>query len=155
MISAVMLFLFIFVSALSSPPALADSPTRTARVFFQSLGFMNYKRSWECLSAESQNQWLIRLRDYFIKKGQAFRVDELRYMVDCNHEGHRGILFYELFSNITTNMGVKASSFKDARVALEEKKGDTARVRLIVEEKKAVFDMVKEEGEWKVVYYPR
>lgn len=152
-----MLFFFLFLMlhfSASAPVYGNESPTEAARVFFQSLGYMNYVRSWDYLSDGSQRQWLERMRRKFLDKGKSYRLDELEYLVRFNYEGHRGILFYELFSSITIKMGVKASSFKTAQIALEELQGETAVVRLIVEDKRELFNMVNEKGRWLVVYNP-
>ena len=149
------LFIFIFLSLQAVPPIFAreQTPTQAARIFFQSLGYMNYRKSWGYLSETSKRQMLQELRKYYWDKGKDYSVEELKYLIDTNHKGHRSLLFYVNFSRITMKMGVKASSFKTAKVALVKEEGDKAEVRLIVEEKRAFFNMVKENDEWKVVFY--
>jgi len=131
----------------------SQSPTESARVFFQSLGYMNYKRSWQYLSSLSQRQNLIYLKKYFLAKGKEHQIYDLRYQVETNINGYRNLLFNDLFSKLTMKMGVKASSFKTAKIAYEKGDDKTAVIRLTVEEKHAYFKMVKEDGEWKVVFY--
>lgn len=147
--------LFVFISLNAVLPALAQEqkPTEAAAVFFHSLGYMNYKKSWEYLSQTSKRQLLQEFRKYFWEKGQDYSIQELEYLVNANHKGHRELLFYVVFSRITAKMGVKASSFKTAVVALEKEEGDKAEVRLVVEGKRSYYTLVKENGEWKVVFY--
>ncbi len=149
------LILFIFISLNTVLPAMAQEqkPTEAAAVFFHSLGYMNYKKSWEYLSETSKRQILQEFRKYFWEKGQDYSIQELEYLVNSNHKGHRELLFYVVFSRITAKMGVKASSFKTATVALEKEEGDKAEVRLVVEGKRSYYTLVKENGEWKVVFY--
>lgn len=155
-ITAIISFILLF-SILNHTPlpvsAQEQTPTEAARVFFHSLGYMNYKKSWEYLSETSKRQLLQEFRKYFWERGQDFSIQELEYLVKSNHKGHRELLFYVVFSRITMKMGVKASSFKTAAVAPEKEEGDKAEIRLTVEGKRAYYTLVKENGEWKVVFY--
>ncbi|MCD4784841.1 MAG: hypothetical protein K8T10_13580 [Candidatus Eremiobacteraeota bacterium] len=133
--------------------AQAQSPTKAARVFFQSMGYMNYKRSWQYMSSLSQKHNLIYLKRYFLAKRKDHTIYGLRFQVETNVNGYRNLLFSDLFSRLTIKMGVKASSFKSAKVAYVSGNAKTATIRLTVEGKKSFFKMVKEEDGWKVVFY--
>jgi hypothetical protein len=133
--------------------AQSDTPTRAALGFFQSLGYMNYKKSYSLLASSAKKNLLSELRSYYLSKGQDYRIDELEYLIDTNQEGHRSMLIDTMFSRLTIKMGVKASSFRNASVSLLKDNGDTAKIRLIVSGKKESFDMVKENGQWKVICY--
>lgn len=152
-ILSLILFVFISINTLLPAAAQEQKPTQAAAVFFHSLGYMNYKKSWEYLSETSKRQLLQEFRKYFWEKGQDYSIQELEYLVNSNHKGHRELLFYVVFSRITAKMGVKASSFKTAMVSLEKEEADKAEIRLVVEGKRSYYTLVKENGEWKVVFY--
>jgi len=147
------LFLFFQRVGISNVYSQNDSPTKAASIFFHSLGYMDYKKSWDYLSETSKRQLLTQLRKYFWQKGQDFSVDELKFLVQGNQDCHRNLLFNEFFSRMTMKMGVKASSFKTAKVAYVKGDANMATIRLTVEKKHSFYKVVRENGKWKVVFY--
>lgn len=150
--AAVLITAVCFIQCLPAR-AQEDSPTKAALSFFQSLGYMNYKKSYNMLSSEAKRNLLGELRSYYLAQGEDYRIDELEYKIETNQEGHRSLLIDTMFSRLTMKMGVKASSFQNASVSLIKGGSQTARIRLVVSGKKASFDMVRENGQWKVTCY--
>ncbi|MCE1246363.1 MAG: hypothetical protein LWY06_06950 [Firmicutes bacterium] len=151
--AAIILILALLVIKAPSARAQTDTPTKAALAFFQSLGYMNYKKSYSLLASEAKRNLLSELRSYYLTKGENHTTDELEYMIELNQGEYRTMLFDTLFSRLTMKMGVKASSFQNASVSLIKGGSETAKIRLEVSGKKASYNMVKENGQWKVICY--